>query len=411
MFNKIMKNCSEESAFKRFRLLLWMMCLVSTTIPGIGNQPGRLIISEISNITIEALSPLKLKPKSNPENIIQYQWLRNGEPIAGANQREVNSIAVIPSLSGLWSVEMTLNSGGILEEEVANLTVLPQRFVDQEELTSDSDFNGDGSPDLLLAHEEGFLGIWTLNEETVTDSEFIKPGLQVGEWKVSGTGNMDGDRNTDILFRHPTGLIGIWYMKNPDEEISNAFSSSVQRAAFLDIGKLDLTDWEILGCADFNNDDQGELMMIHPDGFFALGFMKPENTETLNTVTLFPSLNIKELDIEISGVADFDLDHKAELLVTNSSGGLSIWNIDQLNGQIGFHPVSPGTYLSEKWQIVATADFDSNRSIDLVFRSKIHGNHVIWLMDGLNLIETRVLNPASPGPGWKVVGPGKGQLN
>jgi arylsulfatase A-like enzyme len=100
------------------------------------------------------------------------------------------------------------------------------------EVVGTGDFNDDGKTDILFRDKStGDLGVWTMNDTTITGSVGIgKPQI---EWEVVGTGDFNGDGKTDILFRNKnTGDVGVWTMD--DTTITG----------WVGIGKADI-EWDV----------------------------------------------------------------------------------------------------------------------------------------------------------------------
>ncbi|MBI4659155.1 MAG: VCBS repeat-containing protein [Verrucomicrobia bacterium] len=103
--------------------------------------------------------------------------------------------------------------------------------------------------------------------------------------------------------------------------------------------------------------------------------------------------------------ADFNRDGQLDLLWRHATAGLNaVWLM------------SGGTYLKTvylqpltdtNWEIVATGYFDgtTDRNIDLLWRNKVTGDNAVWLLDGIALISTALIQEV-PDLNWKVGGTG-----
>ncbi len=64
------------------------------------------------------------------------------------------------------------------------------------------DFNGDGSPDILLRNKStGDVRIWYLDGSAVIGQDTVA-GLG-SPWNIVGVGDFNGDGSPDILWRNP----------------------------------------------------------------------------------------------------------------------------------------------------------------------------------------------------------------
>jgi hypothetical protein len=105
----------------------------------------------------------------------------------------------------------------------------------------------------------------------------------------------------------------------------------------------------------------------------------------------------------MEAVCDLDGDNCAELVFRHSSGALAEWCMDGTNctHKAYLNPM----YVSNDWQLVASADFDHDGKQDLVWQQK-QGALGIWFMDDTNCVSTAPLDPAQAEPKWTIVGAG-----
>ena len=64
------------------------------------------------------------------------------------------------------------------------------------------------------------------------------------------------------------------------------------------------------------------------------------------------------------------------------------------------NPSTPG----EGWRVATTVDLNADGKTDLLFQHD-DGTVAVWLMDGINLISGHLLNPEKISPGWRIAGP------
>jgi hypothetical protein len=85
----------------------------------------------------------------------------------------------------------------------------------------------------------------------------------------------------------------------------------------------------------------------------------------------------------------------------HTSGLPALWQMDGTNAcsfqqsRVGAGPVSPG------WNVVGTADFDANGSVDLLWQHT-NGSVALWLLDATNCLKQTLIGNATAGAGWRV---------
>jgi serralysin len=70
------------------------------------------------------------------------------------------------------------------------------------------DFNGDGKSDILWQNNNGALGVWQLNGNSVIATQGL--GTVSADWHLAETGDFNGDGNSDLLWRNDNGATSIW---------------------------------------------------------------------------------------------------------------------------------------------------------------------------------------------------------
>ncbi len=125
-------------------------------------------------------------------------------------------------------------------------------------VASDSDFNGDGTADVLWRQAStGALVDWTMNGSQIQSSQNVtSQGNAVApdsSWSVLGTGDFNGDGMADILWRQGTGAIFDWTMNGSQIASSQAITSQ---------GSVIAPDasWTVAGVGDFNGDHMTDVL-------------------------------------------------------------------------------------------------------------------------------------------------------
>jgi VCBS repeat protein len=114
---------------------------------------------------------------------------------------------------------------------------------------NDYDFNGDGSPDIVVQDAStGQTAVWYMDNNTRINSAFGP----IAGWPVAGVADFNNDGHPDYLVFNPgTRQTAILYLNN-NVEISFAF------------GPTTGAGWNVAGVADFNNDGHPDYLLFNP---------------------------------------------------------------------------------------------------------------------------------------------------
>jgi len=95
--------------------------------------------------------------------------------------------------------------------------------------------------------------------------------------------------------------------------------------------------------------------------------------------------------------SDYDGDGLADILWTNSSGGVAIW---KMNGTQLVHSSIIQTAAVTGWRIAAEGDFNGDGFTDILWTTS-SGGVAIWMMEGDRIIENHVIQQSAV-PGWSI---------
>jgi hypothetical protein len=224
-----------------------------------------------------------------------------------------------------------------------------------------SDFNGDGSSDVLLRDRRtGRNQIWLMDGGD--RSSTINLPSRHRNWEFAATGDFNGDGNSDLLLRNSkTGRNQVWLMDRGDR-FSTINLPSRNR------------NWEFAATGDFNGDGNSDLLLRNSNnGNNQIWLMR--RGVRFSTINL-PSLN---RNWEFAATGDFNGDGNSDLLLRNSNNGNNqIWLMD---GGVRSQTVNfPAQH--PNWEIVGTGDFDGDGSSDVLWRNSNNGKNQVWLLDG-----------------------------
>ena len=259
-------------------------------------------------------------------------------------------------------------------------------YAEPASLAMNSDFNGDGHPDLLLQNAyTGQLATWFLNGTTVEGAAFITP-RQDPNWRCVGDADFNADGHPDILFQNRnTGQLALWLM------------NGTTATGGLVLPQTPPAGWNVVSINDFNGDGYPDLLLQNQyTGQLAVWLMN--GTTVTNGVLLSPT---PPAGFRVVGSGDFDGDGQPDIVFQNpNTGRLAVW---YLNGTT----VTNGAFITPTqalgWNCVAVLDLNNDGHPDLVFQNASTGQLAYWLLNGTTAIDGNVFTPTPPS-GWQVVG-------
>jgi FG-GAP-like repeat/Kelch motif len=255
-----------------------------------------------------------------------------------------------------------------------------------------SDFNGDGKPDILWRHQTtGLLYVWLMDGPRRASGTFLTPAAVDPAWRVGGIADLNGDGKPDILWRHQTtGQLYVWLMDGTTQS----------SGAFLTPPRVDPA-WQIQGLADFNGDGKPDILWRHQTtGQLYVWFM--DGTTQSSGAFLTPSA-VVDAAWQVRGLADFDADGKVDILWHNTtSGQLYVWLMNGTAQASGTF-LSPSSVANTSWRVAELADFDGDGKADLLWRNASTGQLYLWLMDGTTMRSgTSLFPPSADTLAWQI---------
>ena len=254
-----------------------------------------------------------------------------------------------------------------------------------------SDFNGDGTPDLLWhngTRAPSSSGSSTSRRWWRRD---LRPeSFADTRWQIRAIGDFSGDGKTDVLWHHVgpgTSTCGSstarWRWAAPTSPRAarrgTEWVDPRHRRPDAD-GHLDLL---------WHHQTTGELYVWFMDGL------------VVKTGAFLTPRSLRDTRWQIRGVADLSGDGKPDLLWHNqATGELYAWLMNGTTVASGAFLASPGSAL---WRVAEVADFDGDRKPDLLWHHKTTGELYFWFLDGLVIKGAGYLNPSRfADPKWSI---------
>ena len=224
-----------------------------------------------------------------------------------------------------------------------------------------SDFNGDGSADILWQNgTTGGCSVWFMAGTALSGSASL--GAMPLGMKIGGTGDLNGDGRPDILWQNvATGECSVWLM------------SGITVSSTVSLGTVS-AGWQMRGTGDFNGDGRSDILWQNSvTGECSVWLMAG------TTVSSIVSLGKMSTDLMITGTGDFNQDGQSDILWQNTATGeYGIW---LMSGVTIDSNVSLGT-VSLDWQMIGAGDFNGDGQSDLLWQNLLTGENSVWLMRG-----------------------------
>jgi Subtilase family len=152
--------------------------------------------------------------------------------------------------------------------------------------------------------------------------------------------------------------------------------------------RTQLPDSISLNCniQDFNKDNKSDILWRNKNSGDNLAWNFKTKTATNDTLNInyqwLPKVN--DSNWEIIASADFNMDGDLDVMWRHKpSGGILLWFLNNNSQIIGTHWL---TWVQDQnWQIAGVGDFDADGQVDILWRNKSTGHNLLWIMKGLTI--------------------------
>ena len=136
-------------------------------------------------------------------------------------------------------------------------------------------------------------------------------------------------------------------------------------------------------------------------GLVAVWFMTESR---LRAGELLSPGQVSDLNWKIVAAGDVDRDGYADLFWHHATTGqIAVWFMRGRIASSG-QTVTPDRVADIAWQVRGAGDLDGNGSPDLIWQNTVTLQVAAWLMDGLKLIDGRlIVGPTLASPDWHIV--------
>jgi hypothetical protein len=299
--------------------------------------------------------------------------------------------------SGLLQVTVTANPG--TDPRTTMLDIVGDPLAIQQAglpARRPVDLNGDRNLDLIWQHDgDGRIAAWLMSGATLIDGRLLSPQVADLSWKVVGVGDLDGDGFDDLVWQNVAdGRVAGWFMNG----------MVLRDGALLGIPQVADLDWHIRAVSDANGDGRADLWWQHgTTGQLAVWLMNGVDVTAGMALTL-PA--VVDPAWQIAGAGDFDGDGNDDLVWHHEvDGRIVVWRMNG-TGLLEQVATTPGQVLDPGWTIRGVGDLNRDGKPDLIWQNTSDGRVSTWLMDGLSLMDGRLLTPPQVfDTAWRIVGP------
>jgi hypothetical protein len=244
---------------------------------------------------------------------------------------------------------------------------------------------------IIFQHTSGVLNGWSMNGTNRVEKFKINNGKAPNpSWRLFGFGDMDRDGQKDYVWQNPSGATALWLMdgQNPAQSIP-----------VLDGNKIEAR-WRVVGVGDFNHDRQSDI--VFQTGAGALRAWMMDGSEVADSALLLSGQRLA-LGWNVVGIADFNHDNNPDLVLENSQG---VVRIQLMKGTQPADLVflQNGLPKAKNWRVAGTADFNADGETDLLLQHN-SGLVSVWFLKQTTFLKSAPLNEGKPMMvGWRIVG-------
>lgn len=165
-------------------------------------------------------------------------------------------------------------------------------------------------------------------------------------------------------------------------------------------------NWKVVGSCDFDRDGRPDLLWHEQTQGWVVAWL-------MTGATLKASLDLTPGQVpdtrwQIVGTGDANGDGNCDIFWQHRSndGWLAVWLMQGLN-LIDSVSLTPDRLSDPSWHVVGTGDFNADGSTDLVWRQVTTGYVAVWIMNGTTLVESRSTYPNQVADlDWRIAGTG-----
>lgn len=206
-------------------------------------------------------------------------------------------------------------------------------------------------------------------------------------WSVAAVADYNRDGVSDYLWRNQATGENLWWIMDAQ---GSAFTS------FVRLTTVPYPEWNIVGAADANGDQQVDILWRNTKTGTNLWWMM--QGDQIGSVKEIQALDPIYTDWEIKGVGDVDKNGEIDLFWANrSTGTMALWLMK--DGRIKQDIGIAADVTGGKGQ--GLADFNNDGQLDIVLRNAATGENSLWIMDRGTVLDRYSLLTVND-PTWEI---------
>ena len=160
-------------------------------------------------------------------------------------------------------------------------------------------------------------------------------------------------------------------------------------------------NWQAVAAADMDGDGQTDVIFQHATNR-TLAVWRMNGLTLVQPSLLNPSTT-GDNGWSIVGTGDFNRDSKADLVFQHTDGTIALWMMDglTLTESVLLDPAQP---LQTSWRVKGVIDLNDDGQLDLLVQHTDETLGVLYL-GGTTVLDSALFNPPQTFPGWRIIGP------
>ncbi len=203
--------------------------------------------------------------------------------------------------------------------------------------------------------------------------------------QIAGVGDFNQDGNQDILWRLGNSLPAVWYM-NGRTYVSWQYVQDLPWPFIVNTSVVN-------GIADFTHDGSPDVLWrVASNGLPVIWRMNHQSYVTWQVVDRMPWSSISTVNFSIGGAADFNQDGNQDILWRNRINGLPVVWLMNGHTYVTWKTLSglQWSSISSIFSIDGVADMNKDGNQDILWRNNNNGLPVLWLMNQMTYVTWQV---------------------